>query len=179
MCWKRPAAILRCWSAASRSTSAPITGLATGRDFVIEGDEYDTAFFDKGPKFLHYGATGTIITAVEFDHADIYRDLDHVKASFRALVAQMDASRVMVVSADFPHALDATAETRAHAVLTFGLIGGEFRATDIVIGAAGARFSIDRGTGARVAHDLKLPIGGRMNVANALGVWVLAARNSA
>ena len=60
--------------------------LGNGGDFVIEGDEYDTAFFDKGPKFLHYRADGAIITAVEFDHADIYRDLDHVKSSFRALV---------------------------------------------------------------------------------------------
>jgi UDP-N-acetylmuramate: L-alanyl-gamma-D-glutamyl-meso-diaminopimelate ligase len=145
--------------------------LGDGPDFVIEGDEYDTAFFDKGPKFLHYGARGTIITGVEFDHADIYRDLDHVKASFRALAAQMDTSSVMVVSADFPHALDASANTRARR-LTFGLTDGEYRASDIVIDEAGARFAIDHGT-ARVAKDLKLPIGGRMNVANALGVWLL------
>jgi UDP-N-acetylmuramate: L-alanyl-gamma-D-glutamyl-meso-diaminopimelate ligase len=83
----------------------------------------------------------------------------------------MDSSRVMIVSADFPHALDATAETRARR-LTFGLAAGEFRATDITIDAAGARFSIDSG-GSHIARDLKLPIGGRMNVANALGVWVL------
>src|SRR5689334_18068504 len=76
--------------------------LGAGPDFVIEGDEYDTAFFDKGPKFLHYHAHGAIITAVEFDHADIYRDLDHVKASFRALVDQLDASRVLGICADFP-----------------------------------------------------------------------------
>jgi UDP-N-acetylmuramate: L-alanyl-gamma-D-glutamyl-meso-diaminopimelate ligase len=145
--------------------------LGDGPDFVIEGDEYDTAFFDKGPKFLHYGASGAIVTAVEFDHADIYRDLDHVKTSFRALAAQMDSSTMMAVSADFPHALDAIANTRARR-LTFGLNNGEYRASDIVIDAAGARFAIDHGT-ARVASDLKLPIGGRMNVANALGVWLL------
>ncbi|HEX4209557.1 MAG TPA: Mur ligase domain-containing protein, partial [Candidatus Binataceae bacterium] len=136
--------------------------LGGGPDFVIEGDEYDTAFFDKGPKFLHYGARGTIITAVEFDHADIYRDLDHVKASFRALTIQMDGSAVMVVSADFPHALEVTANTRARR-LTFGLSSGEYRASNVVIGRAGAGFAIDHGT-ARVARDLKLPIGGRMNV---------------
>lgn len=145
--------------------------LGDGPDFVIEGDEYDTAFFDKGPKFLHYGARGTIITAVEFDHADIYRDLDHVKASFRALAWQMDTSSVMVVSADFPHALDATSDTRARR-LTFGLRSGEYRASDVVIDAVGARFAIDHET-ARIARELKLPIGGRMNVANALGVWLL------
>jgi UDP-N-acetylmuramate: L-alanyl-gamma-D-glutamyl-meso-diaminopimelate ligase len=145
--------------------------LGAGTDFVIEGDEYDTAFFDKGPKFLHYHAHGAIITAVEFDHADIYRDLEHVKSSFRALVAQMEESRVLAVCADFPAALEVSAEARARRV-TFGLKAGEFRATEIAIGHAGARFSIVRGS-ERIACDLELPVGGRMNVANALGVYVL------
>lgn len=57
-----------------------------GQYFVIEGDEYDTAFFDKGPKFLHYFPDAVILTSVEFDHADIYRDLDAVKVAFRRLV---------------------------------------------------------------------------------------------
>ena len=145
--------------------------LGAGPDFVIEGDEYDTAFFDKGPKFLHYRAQGAIITAVEFDHADIYRDLDHVKSSFRALVAQMDESRVLAVCADFPAALEVSAGARARRV-TFGLGAGEYRAIEIAIGPAGARFSIAR-EGHTLARDLELPIGGRMNVANALGVWLL------
>src|SRR5262245_15557887 len=51
--------------------------LGEGEDFVIEGDEYDTAFFDKGPKFWHYRPFHAIVTGVEFDHADIYRDLEH------------------------------------------------------------------------------------------------------
>jgi UDP-N-acetylmuramate: L-alanyl-gamma-D-glutamyl-meso-diaminopimelate ligase len=145
--------------------------LGAGREFVIEGDEYDTAFFDKGPKFLHYRADGAILTAVEFDHADIYRDLDHVKASFRAMVEQMDAARVLAVCADFPHALEVSEGTRAKR-LTFGLRAGEFRAADIRIGADGARFNIERGRNS-VARDLLVPTGGRMNVANALGVFVL------
>ncbi|MGH7926108.1 MAG: UDP-N-acetylmuramate--L-alanine ligase [Candidatus Binatus sp.] len=145
--------------------------LGHGADFVIEGDEYDTAFFDKGPKFLHYRATGAIVTAVEFDHADIYRDLEHVKSSFRALVEQMDSSRVLAVCADFPHALEVSASARARR-LTYGLREGEFRATDITVGADGARFSVMRG-GDRISDLVHLPIGGRMNVANALGVYVL------
>jgi UDP-N-acetylmuramate: L-alanyl-gamma-D-glutamyl-meso-diaminopimelate ligase len=145
--------------------------LGNGDDFVIEGDEYDTAFFDKGPKFLHYGASGAIITAVEFDHADIYRDLDHVKSSFRALVDQMDSSRVLAVCADFPHALEVSANARATR-LTYGLRDGEYRATNITVGADGARFSVAR-RGNRVHDSIHLPIGGRMNVANALGVFVL------
>src|SRR5580700_1416288 len=118
--------------------------LGSGADFVIEGDEYDTAFFDKGPKFLHYRATGAIITAVEFDHADIYRDLDHVKSSFRALVAQMDSSRVLAVCADFPEALSVSAKARARK-LTYGLRAGDFRAVDIRMAPDGAHFAIARG----------------------------------
>jgi len=145
--------------------------LGSGADFVIEGDEYDTAFFDKGPKFLHYRASGAIITAVEFDHADIYRDLEHVKSSFRALVEQMDSSRVLAVCADFPHALEVTAAARARR-LTYGLRGGEYRAAEITVGADGAKFSVTR-DGDRIQDSIHLPIGGRMNVANALGVYVL------
>jgi UDP-N-acetylmuramate: L-alanyl-gamma-D-glutamyl-meso-diaminopimelate ligase len=52
---------------------------------VVEGDEYDSAFFDKGPKFLHYRPEKVILTSLEFDHADIYRDLDHIKSAFRGL----------------------------------------------------------------------------------------------
>ncbi len=56
------------------------------RHFVIEGDEYDTAFFDKQPKFVHYRPRTAVLTSVEFDHADIYRDLDHVKSAFERFV---------------------------------------------------------------------------------------------
>ena len=145
--------------------------LGSGADFVIEGDEYDTAFFDKGPKFLHYRPSGAIITAVEFDHADIYRDLEHVKSSFRALVEQMNSSRVLAVCADFPHALDVSSARRAQR-LTYGLREGEYRAAGITVGAGGARFSVTR-DGVRIQDSIDLPIGGRMNVANALGVYVL------
>jgi UDP-N-acetylmuramate: L-alanyl-gamma-D-glutamyl-meso-diaminopimelate ligase len=60
--------------------------LEDSQHFLIEGDEYDTAFFDKGPKFLHYFPAAVILTSVEFDHADIYADLDAVKTSFKRLV---------------------------------------------------------------------------------------------
>ena len=60
--------------------------LGEGREFIVEGDEYDSAFFDKGPKFLHYFPDAAILTSVEFDHADIYKDLDEVKTAFKRLV---------------------------------------------------------------------------------------------
>jgi len=61
-------------------------GLAEGKHFILEGDEYDTAFFDKGPKFLHYFPDSLILTSVEFDHADIYQDLEAVETAFKRLV---------------------------------------------------------------------------------------------
>ena len=61
-------------------------GLGEGRYFIVEGDEYDSAFFDKGPKFLHYFPDAVILTSIEFDHADIYKDLDAVETAFQRLV---------------------------------------------------------------------------------------------
>jgi len=60
--------------------------LGQGKHFILEGDEYDTAFFDKGPKFLHYFPDAVILTSVEFDHADIYKDLEAVETAFKRLV---------------------------------------------------------------------------------------------
>jgi UDP-N-acetylmuramate: L-alanyl-gamma-D-glutamyl-meso-diaminopimelate ligase len=76
--------------------------IGLGPYFVVEGDEYDTAFFDKGPKFLHYQPQIAIITSIEFDHADIYADLEAVKASFRKLVAIMPSNGCLVANLDDP-----------------------------------------------------------------------------
>ena len=72
--------------AAFRRISAVRSRSGSGREFILEGDEYDTAFFDKGPKFLHYFPDAVILTSVEFDHADIYKNLDEVKTAFKRLV---------------------------------------------------------------------------------------------
>ena len=68
-------------------------------EFIIEADEYDTAFFDKGPKFLHYFPDAVVLTSVEFDHADIYRDLDAVKTAFKRLI-NLVPRRGMIVAWD-------------------------------------------------------------------------------
>jgi UDP-N-acetylmuramate: L-alanyl-gamma-D-glutamyl-meso-diaminopimelate ligase len=70
--------------------------LGRGAAIVIEGDEYDTAYFDKGPKFLHYQPDVAVITSVEFDHADIFRDLDHVKQAFASLISQIPGSSALL-----------------------------------------------------------------------------------
>jgi UDP-N-acetylmuramate: L-alanyl-gamma-D-glutamyl-meso-diaminopimelate ligase len=70
--------------------------LGQGGEIVLEGDEYDTAFFDKGPKFLHYTPHAAVLTSLEFDHADIYRDLEHVKSAFRRLAEGLPAESLLV-----------------------------------------------------------------------------------
>lgn len=70
--------------------------IGDGEYMVIEGDEYDTAFFDKGPKFMHYDPVITIMTGIEFDHADIFKDLDHICRAFNALALKVkDKSRII------------------------------------------------------------------------------------
>ena len=90
-----------------------------GEVFVVEGDEYDTAFFDKGPKFLHYRPTSAILTSVEFDHADIYRDLAHVQDSFRKLVALIPAEGTLVAWWDADAVVEVAREAKA-TVLRYG-----------------------------------------------------------
>jgi UDP-N-acetylmuramate: L-alanyl-gamma-D-glutamyl-meso-diaminopimelate ligase len=70
--------------------------LGNGPYFVVEGDEYDTAFFDKGPKFLHFHPQMTVLTSVEFDHADIFHDLDHVKRTFKGFISGLSGSGLLL-----------------------------------------------------------------------------------
>jgi UDP-N-acetylmuramate: L-alanyl-gamma-D-glutamyl-meso-diaminopimelate ligase len=145
--------------------------LGTGPHFVVEGDEYDTAFFDKGPKFLHYRPQALLLTAVEFDHADIYRDLTQVKDAFRRLVAILPAGAPLVVAADFPHALDVAA---AHSSRSgFGLSDiAEWQAIHLRDDGRATVFEIMR-NGA-VECTAAIPQPGPINARNALGVYVLA-----
>lgn len=71
-----------------------------GKHVVIEGDEYDTAFFDKGPKFLHYDPFAAILTSVEFDHADIFKDVEHVKQAFDAFITGIAPQRTLLACND-------------------------------------------------------------------------------
>lgn len=70
--------------------------LGSGDYMVIEGDEYDTAFFDKGPKFMHFRPEITVLTSVEFDHADIFNDLNHIRTAFGAFLSQLDATSLLL-----------------------------------------------------------------------------------
>ena len=143
--------------------------LGGGNDFVTEGDEYDTAFFDKGPKFLHYRPQALLLTAVEFDHADIYRDLDHVKGAFRQLVAMLPPTAPLVVASDFRHARDVA---KAHPnLITFGL-GAQWQATNLRDNGTHTIFDIAHDGTTECSARIQLP--GGINARNALGVFVTA-----
>jgi UDP-N-acetylmuramate: L-alanyl-gamma-D-glutamyl-meso-diaminopimelate ligase len=139
--------------------------------FVVEGDEYDSAYFDKEAKFLHYRPDTLLLTAVEFDHADIYRDVDAVKAAFRKLLALLRPGAGLVACGDFPHVLDVVAGA-ATAPRLFGLDErNTWRVTDLVDDGL-TRFRI-REQGREVC-EVTLQVPGPINARNALGVLLVA-----
>jgi UDP-N-acetylmuramate: L-alanyl-gamma-D-glutamyl-meso-diaminopimelate ligase len=157
-----------------------------GEHFVVEGDEYDTAFFDKTPKFLHYHPQTLILTSVEFDHADIYRDLDHVKSAFRELVISMPASGRIVAAVGHEGVrdvlADAPCDVRGYGVLREGRDGqdaaadaGGWWARDLRPEADGLRFQLEDRDRAR-SFEVMSPLFGAHNVENVVGV--LAALDS-
>jgi len=145
-----------------------------GDHFLVEGDEYDTAFFDKTPKFLHYGARTLLITSVEFDHADIYRDLDHIKEEFRKLVARVPRDGTIVAAASHPGVRDVISEAPCP-VVKYGVEGDgpDWSCAALEAERDGVHFDvlID---GKRAARAF-VPMFGRFNVENALGALAAAA----
>ncbi len=153
--------------------------LGEGRVFVIEGDEYDTAFFDKKSKFLHYRPKRAILTSVEFDHADIFADADAVRAAFRAFCELIPEDGDLVVCGDDPEALGCAAACRGR-VHTYGVVAdaagvGERDYAAVVRSAPGARRTVfdvfERG---RRIGTFSTQLVGRHNVANLLAVVALA-----
>jgi UDP-N-acetylmuramate: L-alanyl-gamma-D-glutamyl-meso-diaminopimelate ligase len=144
-----------------------------GRDFVIEGDEYDSAFFDKTAKFLKYLPDIAVIGNVEFDHADIYADFDAVTLAFRRLVNLVPRRGLLLIGADSPgaRALAARAVSR---VQTFGTGDGvDWQAHDLEPAGASTQFKIRRG-GAPFGV-FEVPLVGAYNVRNATAAIAVAA----
>ena len=138
---------------------------ADARHFVIEGDEYDTAFFDKRSKFIHYLPDTVIINNIEFDHADIFPSLDDIKLTFRHLVNIVPRNGLVLANGDDANVRAVIANAPCP-VKTFGLgPHNDIRATDIVLAAAGSSFTLD----AR-RSTLHVPLLGEHNVRNALAV---------
>ncbi len=145
--------------------------LGAGEFFVVEGDEYDSAFFDKGPKFLHYRPQAVVLNAVEFDHADIYRDLEHVKEAFSRLLALVPAGAPLLICSDFPPALE-VARSAQKSFSTFGFDdSADWQAREVVDDGKGLSFTVVHNQ-SEVGRFVT-PLMGRMNVRNALGVSAL------
>jgi UDP-N-acetylmuramate: L-alanyl-gamma-D-glutamyl-meso-diaminopimelate ligase len=142
----------------------------SGGYFVVEGDEYDSAYFDKRPKFVHYRPVAAIVTSVEFDHADIYRDLDAVRSAFRSLVDLLPADGLLVGCGDHEDVRALLA--RAPRALSYGVGShNDWHASALRSDPSGVRFdAVLRG---RTEATLALRLFGEMNVVNALAVYAL------
>jgi UDP-N-acetylmuramate: L-alanyl-gamma-D-glutamyl-meso-diaminopimelate ligase len=145
--------------------------------FVIEGDEYDTAYFDKGPKFMHYLPETAIVGNIEFDHADIYKDLDSIKLAFRRLMNLVPSTGRLVAGWDSPAVRETVAEMgeRLHTRLeTFGTCAdARWQARDIdYTSGALTSFGVLR-DGAEWGR-FEMPLIGDFNVRNCLSVIIAA-----
>jgi UDP-N-acetylmuramate: L-alanyl-gamma-D-glutamyl-meso-diaminopimelate ligase len=144
-----------------------------GREFVIEGDEYDSAFFDKTAKFLKYLPDIAVVNNIEFDHADIYPDLESIRLAFRRFVNLVPRRGLLLLGADNPDAL--ALRDKAHCrVETFGLSdGADWQAHDLKVSAMSTTFRLRKG--GAPAGTFELPLLGAYNVRNALAAIAVGA----
>ena len=140
--------------------------LGRGPWMIIEGDEYNTSFFDRGPKFLHYRARIFLLGPVEFDHADLYRDLDAVLTAFRAGTAQVPRHGTVIVNALSPAALEGVRDTSAQILKVGATPDCALRLGETVVerDSGITRTSVDW-QGRQL--KLRLPMPGRHNAENA------------
>ncbi|HTJ21707.1 MAG TPA: UDP-N-acetylmuramate--L-alanine ligase [Gemmatimonadaceae bacterium] len=144
-----------------------------GNFVVVEGDEYDTAYFDKGPKFLHYRPRTTIVTSIEFDHADIYRDLEHYQSAFTRLARIVPANGMLLVSSTYPSAVALIRGAATAPVTTYSAeVAADWTARDVRFRPEGTHFIVRGPDGS--THDVLLPMSGMHNVENAVGVYAAA-----
>jgi UDP-N-acetylmuramate: L-alanyl-gamma-D-glutamyl-meso-diaminopimelate ligase len=147
--------------------------LRQGKHFILEGDEYDTAFFDKGPKFLHYFPQAIILTSVEFDHADIYKDLDAVKTSFKRLV-NLVPRKGKIIAYDADANVDECLAKAFTAVERYGLSENSFwRIADLQFEAGRTTWRVLREGQAWSTFEFSLA--GEYNVLNATAAAAMAS----
>jgi UDP-N-acetylmuramate: L-alanyl-gamma-D-glutamyl-meso-diaminopimelate ligase len=147
--------------------------LGQGKHFIIEGDEYDTAFFDKGPKFLHYFPDSVILTSVEFDHADIYKDLDAVETAFKRLVNLMPR-RGRIIAFDNGESLDRCLARAFCPVERYGSsANATWRITNLHLEPGRTAWSVLRD--GKPWEDFEYAVAGEYNVCNATAAAALAS----
>jgi UDP-N-acetylmuramate: L-alanyl-gamma-D-glutamyl-meso-diaminopimelate ligase len=151
-------------------------GLGGGEEFILEGDEYETAFWDRGPKFFHYHPDDLIITSLEYDHADIYRDFETYKLAFRRLVNLVPRRGRVVIWGDTEEsgpALRRAAEKAFCPVETYGFsTGNDWIASDLEVDGGGMRFSV--AYKGKLFGEFALAASGRHNVLNAMAAIAVA-----
>ncbi|MCB0421641.1 MAG: UDP-N-acetylmuramate:L-alanyl-gamma-D-glutamyl-meso-diaminopimelate ligase [Bdellovibrionales bacterium] len=140
--------------------------------FVIEGDEYDTAFFDKVPKFIHYRPKFVVVTSIEFDHADIYQDLEQIKEAFRSLVRLVPEEGLIVAHGDDPNVEEVLKECRCR-VIRYGLRSGDYQAGPQELLVGRNQFSVFH-DGKNVG-EIAIKSFGDHNTLNALAAFALAS----
>jgi UDP-N-acetylmuramate: L-alanyl-gamma-D-glutamyl-meso-diaminopimelate ligase len=143
-----------------------------GPHFLLEGDEYNAAFFDRGPKFLHYEPRTLLVNNIEFDHSDLYADLESIRDAFRQLVALVPSNGTILANLDDANVVEVIREARAR-VVSVGVGRGCVRSEDSTAGPRGASFTL-RQEGSPPLR-LELPLFGSHNLRNAL-MAVAAAR---
>src|SRR5256712_7482717 len=136
--------------------------------FVIEGDEYDSAFFDKRSKFMHYLPELLIVNNIEFDHADIFNDLDEIKLSFRRLLNIVPQNGMVLVDGDDPRCVEGGRDWLAQMIEVGFSKNCAQRIRDVAYSAGGSRFKLGEGT-------FEIPLIGEFNVRNA-AMAAIAAR---
>jgi len=146
--------------------------IGTGRHFVIEGDEYDSAFFDKGAKFLHYRPDTLIINNIEYDHADIYSNLEEIMTAFRRLTNLVPGKGHIIANGEDSNVLQILKSSFSN-VLTFGLTdASQWVAHDLKYNDDGLSFSIKNNT--KSICKIQTSLLGEFNVRNILGAVVAA-----
>ena len=141
-------------------------GVGQGNHIVLEGDEYDTAYFDKGPKFWHYTPSVSVLTSVEFDHADIFEDEDHVKQVFGTMIERIASDAVLVAYDEDPNVIELIARANC-TILTYGRrSSSDWHLGKIRISAPLTTFEVRRGQ--TVWAEFKTPMMGMHNLGNLL-----------
>jgi UDP-N-acetylmuramate: L-alanyl-gamma-D-glutamyl-meso-diaminopimelate ligase len=151
-------------------------GLGGGEEFILEGDEYETAFWDRGPKFFHYHPDDLIVTSLEYDHADIYRDFETYELAFRRLVNLVPRRGRIVIWGDTDAsgpALRRAAEKAFCPMETYGFSeGNDWVARELTVEGGGMRFRVTHA--GKPFGEFTLAASGRHNVLNAMAAMAVS-----
>ena len=149
-----------------------------GDYFIVEGDEYDTAFFDKKPKFFHYKPKYLILTGVEFDHADIYQNVDQILSHFKTLIEGLPSEGILVANSDDKNTSKLIEESNVKAsIVTYGFkkgagLNSHYHIADYEYEPSYQKIVVQKG---KASVDIQIPLFGHHNILNTVAVYALCA----